>query len=509
MDAPQPAPAQQGPGFNTAAKAPSSSTATSQAFHHELAEPVLVRCMVITGVGSTIGMIMFGVVQGTVFNFFMEDLSLKERLPWFAGLQWLAGVGSLLGSWIQERWGFRRTLMFVCCGLSRVIWLLVGLMPLVWPEKIAGGKLFGWLSLAIVLFYFIHSVGANAWLTWMSDLVPPRHQGRFWSIRQVFTTGSSAVSRLAFGAYLEQHRSMKVYAIILGISALAGLLDVASYFFVAHRRPWLVLQRKSLLAESMKRLRDIPFRRLCGVYLLWNAANLIMAPTVYYFMREQVRMGPYSISLCLTISLVGYSLASLYWGNFSSREGHRRGLIACLIIQNACTLFYWLCTPGSTTMATVASTLENIGMGGVNLLMFPMLIDYTKGKGGGRAVGMAAFSVLMSIVGFAACIFADRHMYNWTADAFNFFHGTQQVTHQSLSVYLAIMVLAFALRGAALGLALLLPPCERQMAAGPGTLILRRMSEGPLRAAQAMFTSVTGRPEEPSGRGRAEDEGDK
>src|SRR5204863_824164 len=127
--------------------------------------------------------------------------------------------------------------------------------------------------------------------------------------------------------------------------------------------------------------------------------------------------------------------------------------------------------------------------GGVNLFMFPMLIDSTKGRGGGRAVGMAAFSVLLSVVSFGACLIADQHIYQWTAQLFNVVKGSGAYTPESVSVYLAIFVLAFALRCMALALAWLLPPCERQMAAGPGTMILRRMSEGPLRAAQAMFIS--------------------
>ncbi|HLX62496.1 MAG TPA: MFS transporter [Planctomycetota bacterium] len=495
MDAPSSADAPRPADYNKSAQAPSIHSATSQAFHQEIPHTKLIRSMLITGLGSTVGMVMFTAVQQTPFNFFMEDMGLKERIPWFFGLQWLAGIGSILGSWIQERWGHRRLLMFTCCGITRLTWLLVGLLPIIFPQSKIGGGLFGWFSFLIFFFYFVHSVGANAWLTWMSDLVPPRYQTRFWSWRQVFTTGSSAAARIGFGAFLEHQRNNTAYAIIFGIAALTGVIDVACYAFVEHRSPALVTARRSILKESLKRLKDLPFRRLCGVYLLWNAANLIMAPTIYYFMREYVQMGPWDISLCMTISMVAYALSSLYWGNFGNREGHRRAVIACLIIQNVCTFFYIFCKPGSTTLTTTASTLEQIGYGGVNLFMFPLLIDYTKGKGGGRAVGMAAFTGLLSIVSFAACVLADQHIFRWTAGAFNAASGAANYRHDSVAVYFGVMWICFALRAAALALAVLLPACERQRAAGPGTLILRRMSEGPLRAAQAMFTSVTGRPD--------------
>ncbi len=476
------------------ARAPSPHSSTSQAFHPAL-DPVLVkRSLIISAIGSTVGMIMFGLVQGTVINFFLEDLSLKDRIPWFTGLLYLAGIGSVVGSWIQERWGHRRALMIYCCGLSRLTWLVMGLLPLLWPEKIKTGGLFGYISAGVIVFYFVHSIGANAWLTWMSDLVPPEYQSKFWSLRQVATQVSGAAARLGVGYYLREHdREMNAYALIFALATVAGLLDVSSYFFVAHREPKLHPSRRSILAESLKRLKDSPFRKLCGIYLTWLAANCLMGTTVFYFLTEHVGMDVYQLSQCMTISFAGFAISSLFWGRFASQEGHRRAVIACLILQNSCTILYWLCGNGSYMLATVASTLEQIGLGGVTLFMFPMLIDYTKGKGGGRAVGMAAFTGLLSIVGFGACLIGDRHIYNWLAHGFNSAHATTSYTPQSVGVYLAVMVIAFALRFAAIIFAFLLPPCERQLAAGSATLILRRMSEGPLRAMQNILGAAASR----------------
>ncbi|MEI6235368.1 MAG: MFS transporter [Planctomycetota bacterium] len=467
------------------AEAPSPPSGTSQAFHRQLDPVAIKRSMFFTIMGSTIGMVMFGVVQGTVINFFLEDLSLKDRIPWFTGLLWLSGVGSVVGSWIQERWGHRRALMIVCCGSARLTWLFMGLLPFIWPEKVPNGGLFVWMSVCTVFFYFIHSIGANAWLAWMSDLVPPEHQSRFWSLRQVGTFTSNSAARLGFGWYLEQHRDMRGYAIIFGIASIAGLIDVASYFWVEHREPVRVKARESVLSESLKRLKGSSFQKLCGVYLFWLASNCIMAPTVYYFLRDHVQMGPYSISLCMTISiLIGFAILSPFWGRFSNYEGHRRAVIASLILQNVCTVFYWNCGHGTTTLATVASTFEQAGIGGMTLFMFPMLIDYTKGKGAGRAVGMAVFTTLLSFVGFGASIVADRRIYAWVAALLNSATHETSYVSTSVPVYLGIMLIAFALRGVALFLAWTLPPCEKQIAAGPGgSMILRRMAEGPMRSA--------------------------
>lgn len=132
--------------------APSPAASTSQAFHRELPTAVLKRSLICAALASTVGMIFFGIVQGTVLNFFLEDLSLKDRIPWFFGLQWLFGAGSIVGSWLQENYGRRRLIFYLGCGLSRLIWLLVDLMPLLWPEKIKSGELFWPMSFCIAAF---------------------------------------------------------------------------------------------------------------------------------------------------------------------------------------------------------------------------------------------------------------------------------------------------------------------------------------------------------------------
>ncbi len=256
MEATDPAGDSSGEAKAVSARAPSPHSSTSQAFHPELEPAALKRSMIVSALGSTVGMAMFGVVQGTVINFFMEDLSLKERIPWFTGIA-VAGGGRIRwsGSWLQERWGHRRALMISCCGLSRLVWLFMGLLPFIWPEKVKTGGLFGWISACIVFFYFVHSVGANAWLTWMSDLVPPEHQSRYWSLRQVATYTSNAAARLGFGWYLEQHRDMGGYALIFGLASLAGVLDVSMYSFRSSTgSPNANATRKhSILRESLSK----------------------------------------------------------------------------------------------------------------------------------------------------------------------------------------------------------------------------------------------------------------
>src|SRR6185295_20370216 len=120
--------------------------------------------------------------------------------------------GTLVGSWLQERFNCRRGLMIWCVGGSRVLWLAVGLIPLLWPDLAMKEPALRWLSILQLLFYFIHAIGSNAWLSWMADLVPPHLQGKFWSLRQVACSGIGALTRVGFGYYLDAHHNFTGFA---------------------------------------------------------------------------------------------------------------------------------------------------------------------------------------------------------------------------------------------------------------------------------------------------------
>lgn len=466
--------------------APLEQTTTSQGFYPPLDPAVLKRSLIVSASASALGAIFFTVVQGTVFNFFLEDLSLRDRLPYFMGLWCIGGIGNLAGSWIQQRWGYRRALFFGGVGGSRLLWIIIGLIPILNPDWAKSDTAFWWLSLLTVLFYFIHSLGGPAWLSWMADLVPARLQGKYWSLRQVGCSASGIIARLGFGYMLEPyHKShdMTGYAIIFGCATVFGLIDAAMFLWVEHRRPVLKPSRHNVFTEFAHRLQEKPFRTLCGVYLIWSVSNCIMGPTCFYFMRDRVGMGVEAISIAESISLLSFTMYSVLWGKFSDYHGHRGPLIFCLLVHALSPSFYFLAGRRDEHYVALSMAVGAIGFCGINLFMLPMLIHYTKTKGGGREVGIAAFNVLLGLSNFAAFTVADQWMYNGVGYVLN-------TAPQSTPVYMAVMVIAMLMRAASAALAFSLPKTEDETA--PGVVITQLVTTNPLRAALGFFNYITG-----------------
>lgn len=459
-------------------------SATSQGFYPPPEPAVLRRSLILSAGASILGAMFFTTVQGTVFNFLLEDLSLRDRLPYFTALWCIGGLGNLLGSWIQNRWDCRKELFLVTIGGSRLIWIAIGLLPLLRPEWADPRSAFGWLSVLTVAFYFIHSVGGPAWLSWMADLVPANLQGRYWSLRQVGCSAGGVVAGLAGGYFLETHRNWNGYAIIFCATTVLGVIDAMMFIGVVHRRPVLRRGGPGILSEFAQRLNQAPFRRLCGIYILWSISNCIMNPTCYYFMRDHVAMGVTSISIANAIALASLTMFSLFWGKYSDHHGHRGPLILCLLLHAFCPVFYFFAKIHDIGLVAIAQAVGAIGFCGINLFMIPLLITYSKTKGGGREVGIAAFNVVLALSNFSTLLVTDRLLYD------NLGHWLGK-PGRSTPVYLAIMALAIFLRLCAAALVWLLPKAEKET--HPTLVLGEVVSAHPLRAAYSFVKYVTGR----------------
>ncbi|MCK6470702.1 MAG: MFS transporter [Planctomycetes bacterium] len=432
--------------------------AASQGFYPPVPEAQLKRSLGITCVASGLGAISFTALQGTIFNFYLEDLGLRDKLGFFMGLAALAGLGSLLGSWIQDRFGTRRGLFVIGAGGSRLMWLVIGAIPLLWPE--AKGDAVLWpLAGLLLLFFVTHAAGINAWMSWMADLVPPKWQGRFFGIRQVAMFAGGAVARLGFGHYLDAHRNPEGYFALFATSVVLGVANALLLLLVVHRRPRQSAQRGNLLAELKETLAAPGLRKLAGVYVLWMTANCMMGPAVFRFLRLHVELGVWEISIAEMIGLGTFAAFSMLWGQFADRHGQRGALIACLLLHVATPAILMVAGPGELPVVALNMALSSICFCGISLFMWPMLFEHTKRKGHDRALGMAAFMSLLSVANCAGFVAADEVL----RPAFTWLSGS--ASPDARIVCCLIFGTAMVIRFAAFALACTLPHKEGEVAA--------------------------------------------
>lgn len=431
------------------------------------------RSLWLSAIASALGATFFTAVQGTVFNFYLEDVDLDHKLGFFMGLASLAGFGALLGSWIQERYGARKYLFILCVGGSRLLWLPIGLIPLLWPD-LKGEALFWPLTGLVLLFFVTHAMGANAWLSWMADLVPPEIQGQYWGLRQVGCSAAGTLARFGFGYFLDLHHNPWGYFTIYAFCVAVGVIDAFLFLGVEHRAPRRAGVSFNVWNELTGSLADPGLRRMISVYLLWSISNCVMGAAVFRFLRGHIGMGVFPISVIEMITLASFTAFSFLWGKFSDRHGHRGPLVFCLLIHGLCPIPYFFAGTGDWHLAGLGFVGGSLGFCGINLFMWPLLIGYTTRKGSGRAVGMAVFALVLGLPSFLVFWLSDDYLRPF----FAWLTGAPDLHDRA--VYLALFALAMGLRFASLLLAWTMPVKRAETA--PGMVITMFATTNPLRA---------------------------
>src|SRR5262245_10036860 len=189
-----------------------------------------------------------------------------------AALPVASNVLNLPAAWLTHVVG-RKRLAVVAIGASRLMYLPLVVFPFLSVDDATRLRLF----IALVAITTILAViGNNAWIAWMSDLVPASVRGRFFGRRTMFLTLAGAISSLVAGLILDalSPRGWKGEALagLAAVACLAGLVSVWLLLRQQEPAPANTLAERGGLAALGACLRDRAVRPFLWYQLAWNAA---------------------------------------------------------------------------------------------------------------------------------------------------------------------------------------------------------------------------------------------
>lgn len=295
------------------------------------------RGLVVNVAAGALGMTWFGFTQAMPLTMLMETLGASAFLNGLiVTVQQLAMFLQIPAAIVAERLANRKRFWASIAFVHRVIWFL----PAVLPFIIARGTPAG--PVAILLVMTASSLLANivtaAWWSWMADLIPERTRGRFWGTRQGFTMLAYLLSIAAAGYILDvfpdprDGGSFAGFALVFGLGALAGCLDIVVHLWVPEPRPARpAAQHAFVRIRSVLRNRE--FMWLTAAMGAWSfALGLIGTFGILYLTR--VYHVRYSHLALTTISAsIGTILAGFAWGRVIDRVGARSFSIAMMIVS--------------------------------------------------------------------------------------------------------------------------------------------------------------------------------
>jgi MFS family permease len=356
-------------------------------------------------------MLMASVAGGAIVTAYAADLGATDlQFSLLTGMSTLAAFGAVLGAYAVGRTGSRRkaVLQFIW---NRLLWFVpaaVALTPA--PPGVALATL-----LLILLFHSLldNALGA-AWLSWMTDLVPPERRNRYFGWRNALIGAVGMIATWLVGRGFDLLKARVVshgqpvglaYAPFFLFAALGG---VASIFFM--RRQWepplsgeRPIPLQYLLALP---LRHREFRRLLVFHLLWTFVCGVTAPFWRPQMIKHLDMNLEAIAIYGILSGVVGLAAQPIWGRIIDRIGSRPVIVLNQAFIALLPLLWLFARPDFLWMIWVDALLTGAFWPGFTLAVFNLNMQTAPQEN--RTAYFAAVSLVTGLTGFAANLAGGR-----------------------------------------------------------------------------------------------------
>ena len=204
----------------------------------------------------------------------------------------------------------------------------------------------------------LQNISSNMWVAWVSDLIPKKIRGRFFSIRMQIHLFSGFVIGYIFSFIIdlfEAESGSWKYNLLdrLNLKAIfdASNLPLAlSIFFIIgtilglyglvllKKQPERKIRNTTTRLENDEQfslfepLKNSDFRKLLRFGLWWMFAIGIGSPFWAPFMIKTLKMSLVEMQIYSMLSAVGMLLSFRFWGKFTDRFGNKTAMKICVFM---------------------------------------------------------------------------------------------------------------------------------------------------------------------------------
>ncbi|MCA9070423.1 MAG: MFS transporter [Planctomycetaceae bacterium] len=262
------------------------------------------------------------------------------------------GISGLGTRWILRRVGSRKRVYFAGSLLARLLMLGIPLMGFQ-STRIAGVNPLWVIVACLALTHIVQSVAFMAYLSWLSDLAPEHHWGRFFALRNISKLVALLVVpviggflRDAWRRWHEPHEALIAYEIAFLVGwtlMLVALWPIRNLPDPPFRMPEPQPSEWSVFRDSWRN-RSLRFLLIHNWWLAF--ANGLTQSAFFGYL-----FGPLGIGLGLFYTLqcvmrVCKLPVSWITGNISDHFGNKLPLIIGVVIASSGLVFWLLATPG-------------------------------------------------------------------------------------------------------------------------------------------------------------------
>ena len=314
------------------------------------------------------------------------------------GIPWAASLLQIPFSMLINRTHKRKKYMLTLGMFSRALWMLFGLVPLLFPAEPA------WLPLWTVIFLLGLSSCCGAvinvcWLPWLSDLAPLRLRARWFSFRDMLVAGCNLSFSLLVAWMLDTLPAYNRYVVVFALGSILGMLDMLCFGFC--KEQYSDPPKKLRIGTVIKAMRKN--RAFCSLSVMWTAwcfASNLCAP---YLGRYSINeMGLSFMQMTVfgnAAAAVATVLVMSRWSHAMERFGEKNVMLLSTLATSLTDVFYLFSVPGSIWPVLLRNFIGAACWSGCNLAANSMQLSVSPDEA--KPSYIAMFACITSLLGVA------------------------------------------------------------------------------------------------------------
>jgi MFS family permease len=324
------------------------------------------------------------------------------ELGLIAALPFVGQLFQFLGAYLEERLGERRRLTVLSAGLSRSLWILLAALPFMISLGTARLLIF---LLVLGISQALIGITANAWTSWMSDLVPPRQRGRYFGMRNTICSLTAMASSWLAGRVLDQYRGSSSesigYALIFGVATICAVAGV----LVLRRQPEPPVRRVQRVAVSQlfsAPLRHTRFRAMSLAAAGWALVIGVAGPFYNAHGIQNLHLSFATLAIFAIVTSGVALITQPLVGRLQDRYGDKMVLVGSVI---GVVLLPWgwvVATPTFLLPLWLNAAGSGIFWPGITQGLLNLLMD--RAPATGRGAYVASYGALTGLGTFVASL---------------------------------------------------------------------------------------------------------
>jgi MFS family permease len=275
----------------------------------------------------------------------------------------ISQVFQLIGVALTRHLTSRKNVVVRLIGWGRLLTFFVAFLPFILMPMDA---------MRVFLFLFfasaaLQAVGSNAWVAWVSDIIPPSMRARFFSNRTRYIFIAGLIVGFVFSAFIDLFDPNAndlarialpfltdlpifapgnlpyAFAIIFILGTAAGL--VAMRILARQPEKPKLYEQESLLELFLSPLKDKNFRKLLLFAFWWMMAVGIGSPFWQPFMIRNLGMSMVQIQVYGAVSTVAAILTLRFWGKLIDYTGNKTAMVFAIILGGINPFVWVFATP--------------------------------------------------------------------------------------------------------------------------------------------------------------------